>query len=49
MPKLKLPTPPLPTALQRRPPRPGEAERVGPLDGIGQYIYPGRFSTPKNP
>jgi menaquinol-cytochrome c reductase iron-sulfur subunit len=20
-----------------------------PLDGIGQYIYPGRFSTPKNP
>ena len=32
MPKLKLPTPPLPTALQRRPPRPGQAERVGPLD-----------------
>ena len=20
-----------------------------PLDGIGQYMYPGRFSTPKNP
>ena len=20
-----------------------------PLDGIGQYLYPGRFSTPKNP
>src|SRR4051812_8837499 len=20
-----------------------------PLDGIGQYVYPGRFSTPKNP
>ncbi len=19
-----------------------------PLDGIGQYLYPGRFSTPKN-
>ena len=32
MPKLKLPKPPVPTALQPRPPRPGEAERVTPLD-----------------
>jgi menaquinol-cytochrome c reductase cytochrome b subunit len=32
MPKLKLPTPPLPKALQPKPPRPGEAERVKPLD-----------------
>jgi len=31
--------------LKRFSPRdPGE-----PLDGIGQYLYPGRFSTPKNP
>src|ERR671933_1290064 len=40
MPKLKLPKPPVPTALQPRPPRPNEAERVTPLDqakdiGIG--------------
>src|ERR671928_550964 len=40
MPKLKLPKPPVPNALQPRPPRPGEAERVTPLDqakeiGIG--------------
>ena len=32
MPKLKLPKPPVPTALQPPPPRPGEAERVTPLD-----------------
>src|ERR671939_1350151 len=40
MPKLKLPKPPVPTALQPRPPRPSESERVTPLDqakeiGIG--------------
>src|ERR687886_1843403 len=40
MPKLKLPKPPVPPSLQPRPPRPGEAERVTPLDqakevGIG--------------
>src|ERR671938_441238 len=40
MPKLKLPKPPVPPGLQPRPPRPGEAERVTPLDqakeiGIG--------------
>src|SRR5690242_4113051 len=40
MPKLKLPKPPVPNSLQPRPPRPGEAERVTPLDqakeaGIG--------------
>jgi quinol-cytochrome oxidoreductase complex cytochrome b subunit len=40
MPKLKLPTPPVPNALKPRPPRPGEGERVTPLDqakeaGIG--------------
>jgi len=29
---MKLPLPPLPTALQRKPKRPGEAERVKPLD-----------------
>jgi len=32
MPKLKLPKPPIPSALQPRPPRPGEAERLTPLD-----------------
>ncbi|MBA2514975.1 MAG: cytochrome b N-terminal domain-containing protein [Solirubrobacterales bacterium] len=30
--KLKLPTPPLPTALQPKPKRPGESEKVGPVD-----------------
>src|SRR5436190_3443724 len=40
MPKLKLPKPPVPSALQPRPPRPDESERVTPLDqakevGIG--------------
>jgi len=29
---MKLPLPPLPTALQPKPKRPGEAERVGPVD-----------------
>jgi menaquinol-cytochrome c reductase cytochrome b subunit len=32
MPRLKLPTPPLPPALLPRPKRPGESERVTPLD-----------------
>jgi quinol-cytochrome oxidoreductase complex cytochrome b subunit len=32
MPKLKLPTPPLPPALQPKPARPGEAEKLGPVD-----------------
>ncbi len=32
MPKLKLPAPPLPSALQPRPARPGESERVGPIE-----------------
>jgi menaquinol-cytochrome c reductase cytochrome b subunit len=40
MPKLKLPKPPVPKALQPQPPRPGEAEKRTPLDhakeaGIG--------------
>src|SRR3954464_4430556 len=40
MPKLKLPTPPLPNALKPRPARPGEGKKAGPLDharggGIG--------------
>jgi menaquinol-cytochrome c reductase cytochrome b subunit len=40
MPKLKLPKPPMPSALQPRTPRPGEAEKVTPLEqarevGIG--------------
>ena len=40
MPKLKLPTPPLPNALKPRPARPGESKKAGPLDharegGIG--------------
>jgi menaquinol-cytochrome c reductase cytochrome b subunit len=40
MPKLKLPTPPLPSALKPRPARPGESKKAGPLDhareaGIG--------------
>jgi menaquinol-cytochrome c reductase cytochrome b subunit len=40
MPKLKLPTPPLPNALKPRPARPGESQKQGPLDharegGIG--------------
>jgi menaquinol-cytochrome c reductase cytochrome b subunit len=44
MPKLKLPAPPLPAALQRRPRRPGTAEKVGPLEhvkeaGIGAADY----------
>src|SRR3954453_22910979 len=32
MPKLKLPKPPVPPAMQARPPRPGQAEKVTPLD-----------------
>jgi len=32
MAKLKLPAPPLPSALQPKPKRPGTAERVGPID-----------------
>src|SRR3954468_19119595 len=32
MPKLKLPTPPVPPSLQARPPRPGDVEKAGPLD-----------------
>src|SRR3712207_304976 len=32
MPKLKLPAPPLPSALQPKPKRPGEGEKVTPLD-----------------
>jgi menaquinol-cytochrome c reductase cytochrome b subunit len=32
MPKLKLPTPPLPNALKPRPARPGESKKAGPLD-----------------
>jgi menaquinol-cytochrome c reductase cytochrome b subunit len=32
MPKLKLPKPPVPPSMQTRPPRPGQAEKVGPLD-----------------
>ena len=32
MPKLKLPKPPLPPALQPPPPRPGEGKKMGPLD-----------------
>ncbi len=32
MPKLKLPTPPLPPALQPKPARPGQAQKLGPLD-----------------
>jgi quinol-cytochrome oxidoreductase complex cytochrome b subunit len=32
MPKLKLPKPPLPPALQPRPPRPGTGQQAGPLD-----------------
>ena len=40
MPRLKLPKPPVPSALQPKPPRPGEGERVTPVDqakelGIG--------------
>jgi quinol-cytochrome oxidoreductase complex cytochrome b subunit len=34
MPKLKLPAPPLPSALQPKPRRPGEAEKVGPLEQV---------------
>src|SRR4028118_2373561 len=34
MPKLKLPAPPLPSALQAKPRRPGEAEKVGPLEQV---------------
>src|SRR5215213_1289190 len=30
MPKLKLPTPPVPKVLKPKPPRPGEGERIGP-------------------
>jgi menaquinol-cytochrome c reductase cytochrome b subunit len=33
MPKLKLPTPPLPNVLTPKPRRPGQGERVGPLEG----------------
>src|SRR5215217_1372037 len=29
---MRLPAPPLPSALRRRPPRPGDAEQVRPLD-----------------
>jgi quinol-cytochrome oxidoreductase complex cytochrome b subunit len=32
MPRLKLPTPPLPSALQPKPPRPGENGRAGPVE-----------------
>jgi quinol-cytochrome oxidoreductase complex cytochrome b subunit len=32
MPKLKLPKPPVPPTMQARPPRPGQAEKAGPLD-----------------
>jgi menaquinol-cytochrome c reductase cytochrome b subunit len=32
MPKLKLPKPPIPPQLQPRPARPGQAEKLGPLD-----------------
>jgi quinol-cytochrome oxidoreductase complex cytochrome b subunit len=32
MPKIKLPLPPIPPQLQPRPPRPGQAEKAGPLD-----------------
>jgi quinol-cytochrome oxidoreductase complex cytochrome b subunit len=32
MPKLKLPKPPVPPSMQARPPRPGQAEKAGPLD-----------------
>src|SRR3954453_16687986 len=32
MPKLKLPKPPVPPAMQPRPPRPGQTEKVTPLD-----------------
>ena len=40
MPRIKLPKPPVPSALQPKPPRPGEGERVTPVDqakelGIG--------------
>ena len=28
---------------------PSYRDPAQPLDGIGQYLYPGRFSTPKNP
>lgn len=31
MPKLKLPTPPLPPGLQPKPPKPGEGEKLGPI------------------
>jgi quinol-cytochrome oxidoreductase complex cytochrome b subunit len=31
---MRLPAPPLPDALRRRPPRPGDAERVKPLDQV---------------
>jgi menaquinol-cytochrome c reductase cytochrome b subunit len=34
MPKLKLPLPPIPKAFQPAPPRPGEAEKVKPLDQV---------------
>jgi menaquinol-cytochrome c reductase cytochrome b subunit len=34
MPKLKLPLPPMPKAFQPTPPRPGEAEKVKPLDQL---------------
>jgi quinol-cytochrome oxidoreductase complex cytochrome b subunit len=34
MPRLKLPTPPVPNALKPRPPRPGEGERATPLDQV---------------
>ena len=43
---MRLPTLPKPPVPKRFPSfrDPGQ-----PLDGIGQYLYPGRFSTPKNP
>ena len=44
-----LPKPPVPKRFQDKPAPPGHAEKAKPLDGIGQYLYPGRFSTPKNP
>ncbi|MFP5372721.1 MAG: cytochrome B6, partial [Actinomycetes bacterium] len=32
MPKLKLPTPPVPDVLKPSPPRPGEGKKMGPVD-----------------
>jgi len=35
MPKIKLPTPPVPKSLQPPPAKPGHNDKGGPLDGIG--------------